>query len=145
MKSLTKGVAVSVASLFMGACGFSTFPEFDKVRKGPLFQGITAQELDDTQGTIKNAIIYAPFHDQSGSDTIAEVHVGSVRACFMQMVDAASVNTGSYRVDCVGPPGNIVARFATEAEEQRSLKGPRHGEKKGIYETQLTFKSDRLP
>jgi len=139
MKTMANSVTVSIVALFMGACGYN--PEYEKVQRPPLYQGLVAQQLDDKQGTVKSAFIYEPYH------TLAEVPVGSIRACFTQMVDAASVNTGSYRVDCVGPAGNIVARFATESEESESWKTPLlpGSNKRHIQTLQMKFTSERLP
>ncbi len=145
MKGLAKVFALSALAFSLAGCSdpFAS-REYETVQKDAVQRGVTAQGLDDTKGAVSNAIIYAPVQYKSGSDTIAEIHVGSVRACFTQMTDAASVNPGSYRIDCIGSAGNIVARFATESGEYQTYRDPAPGQKKGVRELRFELNNRQL-
>ena len=144
MKNASKVLVAAGLSAAMTACS-QGFPDYEhKYNQTAVHEGITANSLDDRPGTVSHAIIYAPAHYKTGVDTIAQVNVGSVRACFTQAVDAASVNAGNYRVDCIGPQGDIVDRFSVNSEWWRENKPSGDGNKVTIEHT-LRINSQRLP
>jgi hypothetical protein len=118
--------------------------EYEPVQGPTVYKGVTADQLDDTAGKVRNAVIYAPGHYKTGVDTIAEIHVGSVRGCFTQLADAAAVNGGTYRIDCVGQDGAVVARFETSGATYGQYIAPEKGQTKGTYKSHLELSSRTL-
>jgi hypothetical protein len=144
MKSLSKVFAAAGLAVSLAACS-SRFPQVEfTYNRTPVFDGITTESLDNTTGTVSHAIIHAPQQYQKGVDTIAQVDVGSVRACFTQAVDAATVNSGYYRVDCVNERGEIVSGFSLDSEWQQENKHSADGKKVTVEHT-LHMKGQLLP
>ena len=131
-------------SASLAAC-ISDFPDIKRVAGETVFKGVAPETLDDTPGTVKSAVIYAPYRHKSGGDTIEEVSAGSIRDCFTQMFDAAAVNSGNYRVNCIGPKGDVVARFSLESQWMMR-QSPRQEETNEIVrESWLEVETKRLP